>query len=250
MDAVALTDHGNLYGAVAFYEACRKKGIKPILGIEAYVAPDIKTETSDRRYKETQGVADGGFHLVLLARNETGWRNLVKLSSDSFIEGFYYKPRMDKETLRQWSEGLIAINGHLGSSLAYHLRRHIETGADSDYERARQEAEWHRRTFPDDEQGEPCFYLELQRHDTPEQDQVNEQILRLAAELDCRWYATTTPHFLTAADWDSHDTLICVSTGKSKQEENRLHYPKELYVKSPEQMVGRFGRSRDGRGRS
>ena len=240
MDAVALTDHGNLYGAVAFYEACRKKGVKPILGIEAYVAPDIKTETSDRRYKEAQGVSDGGFHLVLLARNEPGWRNLVKLSSDSFLEGFYYKPRMDKETLRQWNEGLIAINGHLGSSLAYHLRRHIETGADSDYERARLEAEWHLETFPADEHGEPCFYLELQRHDTPMQDEVNEQILRLARDLDLPLVCDNDSHFLTAGDWDSHDTLICVSTGKSKQDEDRLHYPKELYVKSPEQMAELF----------
>ncbi len=240
MDAVALTDHGNLYGSVAFYEACRKKGIKPILGIEAYVAPDIKTKTSDRRYKESQGVADGGFHLVLLARNETGWRNLVKLSSDSFLEGFYYKPRMDKETLRQWNEGLIAINGHLGSSLAYHLRRRLETGADVHWDDARREAEWHRQTFPDDEHGEPCFYLELQRHDTPEQDQVNEQILRLAEELDLPLVCDNDSHFLTAEDWDSHDTLICVSTGKNKQDEDRLHYPKELYVKSPEQMAQLF----------
>ncbi len=240
MDAVALTDHGNLFGAVAFYQACRKRDIKPILGIEAYVAPDIKTETSDRRYKESQGVADGGFHLVLLARNETGWRNLVKLSSDSFLEGFYYKPRMDKETLRQWNEGLIAINGHLGSSLAYHLRRHIETGADSHWERAREEAEWHRQTFACDEHGEPCFYLELQRHDTPEQDKVNEQILRLAGELDLPLVCDNDSHFLTAEDWDSHDTLICVSTGKNKQDEDRLHYPKELYVKSPEQMAALF----------
>ena len=241
MDAVALTDHGNLFGAVAFYQACRKKGIKPILGIEAYIAPDIKTETSDRRYKESQGVADGGFHLVLLARNETGWRNLVKLSSDSYVEGFYYKPRMDKtQTLPQWNEGLIAINGHLGSSLAYHLRRYIETGADTHWARARQEAEWHRETFPDDEHGEPCFYLELQRHDTPEQDKVNEQILRLAAELDLPLVCDNDSHFLTADDWDSHDTLICVSTGKSKTDEDRLHYPKELYVKSPEQMAELF----------
>ena len=240
MDAVALTDHGNLYGSVAFYEACRKKGIKPILGIEAYVAPDIKTETSDRRYKESQGVADGGFHLVLLARNETGWRNLVKLSSDSFLEGFYYKPRMDKETLRQWNEGLIAINGHLGSSLAYHLRRHLETGAGVHWDDARREAEWHRDTFPADEHGEPCFYLELQRHDTPEQHRVNEQILRLAGELDLPLVCDNDSHFLTAGDWDSHDTLICVSTGKNKQDEDRLHYPKELYVKSPEQMVDLF----------
>ncbi len=240
MDAVALTDHGNLYGSVAFYQACCEKGIKPILGIEAYVAPDVRTTTSDRRYKETQGVADGGFHLVLLARNETGWRNLVKLSSDSYLEGFYYKPRTDKATLRTWNQGLIAINGHLGSSIAYHLRRHVETGADSDYERARREAEWHRDTFPDDEHGEPCFYLELQRHDTREQDEVNERILRLAEELDLPLVCDNDSHFLTAEDWDSHDTLICVSTGKTKQEQDRLHYPKELYVKSPEQMLELF----------
>ncbi|MYF95768.1 MAG: PHP domain-containing protein, partial [Holophagales bacterium] len=203
MDAVALTDHGNLFGAVAFYEACREKGVKPILGIEAYVAPDIRTETSDRRFKETEGVADGGFHLVLLARNEAGWRNLVKLSSDSYVEGFYYKPRMDKDTLEQWNEGLIAINGHLGSSLAYHLRKHIENGGDDHYERARQEAEWHRRTFPADEDGEPCFFLELQRHDTPEQEEVNEQILRLAADLALPVVCDNASHFLTAGAWDS-----------------------------------------------
>ncbi len=240
MDAVALTDHGNLFGAVAFYRACREKGVKPILGVEAYVAPDVRTATSDRRFKETHGVADGGFHLVLLARNEEGWRNLVKLSSDSYVEGFYYKPRMDKGTLEQWNEGLIAINGHLGSSLAYHLRRHIGSGSDDDYERARQEAEWHRRTFADDEDGQPCFYLELQRHDTPEQEGVNEQILRLASDLDLPLVCDNDAHFLTAEDWDSHDTLICVSTGKSKQEQDRLHYPKELYVKSPEQMAELF----------
>jgi DNA polymerase-3 subunit alpha len=243
MDAVALTDHGNLFGAVAFYEACRKKGVKPILGIEAYVAPDIRTETSDRRHKETQGVADGGFHLVLLARNETGWRNLVQLSSDSYTEGFYYKPRMDKEeTLPRWSEGLIAINGHLGSSLAYHLRKHIETGNDEHYDRAKEEARWHLKTFPADETGEPCFYLELQSHETPEQDEVNEQILRLASDLDLPIVCDNDAHFLTAEDWNSHDTLICVSTGKSKDQEDRLHYPRELYVKSPEQMAELFDR--------
>ena len=242
MNAVALTDHGNLFGAVAFYEACRKKDIKPILGIEAYVAPDIETETSDRRHKETHGVADGGFHLVLLARNQAGWRNLVKLSSDSYIEGFYYKPRMDKGTLERWNEGLIAINGHLGSSIAHHLRKHIETGGDEHYERARREAEWHRETFPADENGEPCFHLELQSHETPEQEEVNEQILRLAADLDLPIVCDNDAHFLRAEDWNSHDTLICVSTGKSKEQEDRLHYPKELYVKSPEQMAELFDR--------
>ena len=116
MDAVALTDHGNLFGAVAFYEACRKKGIKPILGIEAYVAPDVNTETSDRRHKETQGVADGGFHLVLLARNEAGWRNLVKLSSDSYVEGQQDRRR--------------GVDRHRGADLVerYPVEQHLHVG--------------------------------------------------------------------------------------------------------------------------
>ncbi len=241
MDAVALTDHGNLFGAVAFYRACQKRDIKPILGIEAYVAPDIHTEVSDRRLKETHGVADGGFHLVLLARNQAGWRNLVRLSTDSYIEGFYYRPRMDKGTIAQWNEGLIAINGHMGSSLAYHLQKDLEDSKAGHWERARAEALWHLETFPADEDGEPCFYLELQRHETDGQDELNEQILRLADELDLPAVCDNDAHFLTAEDWDSHDTLICVSTGKSKKDEDRLHYPKDLYVRSPEQMAELFG---------
>ena len=114
MDAVAVTDHGNLFGAVEFYNAAKKEGIKPILGLEAYVAPELEGRPSDRRNREHSGTADGGFHLVLLAENQTGWSNLRKLSSDSFLEGFYYKPRMDNSTLTRWSDGLIAINGAPG----------------------------------------------------------------------------------------------------------------------------------------
>ncbi len=130
MDAVAVTDHGNLHGAVELYTKATAAGVKPILGIEAYVA------TADRRDRATTGIADGGFHLVLLAENDTGWANLVKLSSDAFINGFYYKPRMDKETLTRWSEGLIAINGHLGSSVAYHLSQCGATGNEAHFEAA------------------------------------------------------------------------------------------------------------------
>lgn len=121
MDAVAVTDHGNLHGAVEFYNLAKAQDIKPILGIEAYVAPDLGGKPSDRTNREHTGVADGGFHLVLLAENMTGWQNLLKLSSDAFLTGFYYKPRMDKTTLAQWGDGLIAINGHLGSSIAHWL---------------------------------------------------------------------------------------------------------------------------------
>ncbi|MEM9296686.1 MAG: PHP domain-containing protein, partial [Planctomycetota bacterium] len=121
MHAVAVTDHGNLFGAADFYKRAKAEGVKPILGIEAYVAPDVNGRTSDRTDRTYTGVSDGGFHLVLLAENQTGWANLMKLSSDAYLNGFYFKPRMDKGTLEQWSEGLIAINGHLGSSIAYHL---------------------------------------------------------------------------------------------------------------------------------
>ena len=240
MESVALTDHGNLFGAVDFYTTCKEHDVKPILGIEAYVAPDIKTETSDRTLKEQQGVADGGFHLVLLAQNQAGWQNLLKLSSDSFVEGFYYRPRMDKSTLQQWNEGLIAINGHLGSSIAYHLRRYEETGSQTHYDAARAEAWWHAEVFGPDAEGKPRFYLELQRHQTEEQDQVNRHILRLAEELDLPLVCDNDAHFLRAKDWDSHDTLVCVSTGKLKGDDKRLHYPKDLYVKGPEAMTELF----------
>ncbi|MEM6704382.1 MAG: DNA polymerase III subunit alpha [Acidobacteriota bacterium] len=240
MDAVALTDHGNLFGAVHFYQECKKNDIKPILGIEAYVAPDVVTETSDRRHKEQSGVADGGFHLVLLAQNETGWRNLLKLTSDSYVEGFYYRPRMDKTTLQEWNEGLIAINGHLGSSIAYQMLKFEETGNEEYYEKARTEAAWHAEIFGPDAEGKPRFYLELQRHETEEQDAVNQHVLRLAEDLGLPLVCDNDAHFLRAKDWDAHDTLVCVSTGKSKTDERRMHYPKELYVKGPEAMAELF----------
>ena len=146
MDAVALTDHGNLHGAVEFYRAAKKAGVKPILGIEAYVA------TGDRKDR-TPGTPGSGIsnatnhHLVLLAENRTGWTNLLKLSSDSFINGFYYKPRMDRSTLAEYSSGLIAINGHLGSSIAHHLVQYVQRDNEADYQKAVEEARWHADTF-------------------------------------------------------------------------------------------------------
>ena len=240
MTSCAITDHGNLFGAVAFYKACKANDIKPILGIEAYVAPDINGQVSDRCNKEFTGVSDGGFHLVLLAENNTGWQNLLKLSSDAYIEGFYFKPRMDKQTLAEWSQGIIAINGHLGSSLAHHLTNFERTGHEEHFERARAEAIWHRDTFGTNEQGEPCFYLEVQSHGVPEQDAINPHIYRLSEETGIPVVCDNDAHFMTAEDWDAHDTLICVSMGKLKEDEDRLHYPKELYVKSPQQMWERF----------
>jgi DNA polymerase III subunit alpha len=234
MDAVAVTDHGNLFGAVQFYNAAKDAGIKPILGIEAYVAPKSRT------FKETTGVADGGFHLVMLAENNQGWSNLLKLSSDAFINGFYYKPRMDKETITKWADGIIAINGHLGSSLAHILLRYQATKDAKVWQEAIDEARWHEATFKPNEKGEPRFFLELQKHAIPEQEALNEYILKLAKETGIPVVCDNDSHYLMEDDWDAHDTLCCISTGKLKSDTARLHYSKDLYVKSADQMSELF----------
>jgi DNA polymerase-3 subunit alpha len=241
MDAVAITDHGNLHGAIQFYTKARAAGIKPILGIEAYVAH------RDRRDRTYTGEKDGGDHLVLLAENQTGWANLLKLSSDAFVHGFYYKPRMDKTTLAQWHEGLIAINGHLGSSLARHLVEYAKTQDPGRWAAAIDEARWHAETFGVNAHGQPCFFVELQRH-INEQEVINPLLVRLAGELDLPLVCDNDAHFLLAEDHDAHDSLICISTGKVKTDEQRMKYPPDLYVKSPEQMIERFAGYLDGAG--
>jgi len=245
MPAVAVTDHGNLHAAVKFFEKARAAGIKPILGVEAYVAP------GDRRDRTHTGVADGGFHLVLLAENQTGWHNLMYLCSQAYLTGFYYKPRMDRALLESHGEGLIAINGHLGSELAFHLTQYEATGEQLHWEHALDVARWHRKVFApvapaDPEQWRalgaldrdghlPRFYVELQHH-VPEQNAINRHLVRLARELDLPLVCDNDSHFLRAEDHDAHDTLICISMGKNKWDPDRLRYTPELYVKSPEQM--------------
>ena len=234
MSAVALTDHGNLFGAVEFYTKAKDAGIQPILGIEAYVA------SGDRRDRTYTGLGDGGFHLVLLAQDNTGWQNLLKLSSDSFINGFYYKPRMDKTTLAQWSSGLIAINGHLGSSLAHHLQRYERTKDESDFAQALEEARWHVEAFTPVSPDEPRFFIELQRNGVSAQEAINPHLQRLAAELRLPLVCDNDAHFLTEQDHDAHDTLCCISMAKSKADTQRLKYPREVYVKTSQQMAELF----------
>ena len=233
MDSVAVTDHGNLFGALEFYMAAKEVGIKPILGIEAYVAP------GDRRDRTHTGVADGGFHLVLLAQDLDGWRNLLKLSSDAFINGFYYKPRMDKTTLAEFNRGLIAINGHLGSSIAFHLEQFVRTNQQKHWEAAVEEAKWHAETFGPDASGEPRFYIELQRH-VDDQERINPLLKKIAKKLGLPLVCDNDAHFLRKEDHDSHDTLCCISMGKTKDVPDRIRYPEGLYVKSPEEMHALF----------
>ncbi|MEC9372912.1 MAG: PHP domain-containing protein, partial [Planctomycetota bacterium] len=228
MDAVAVTDHGNLFGALAFYQEAKKQGIRPILGCEAYVAPRSR---SDRTHT---GVMDGGYHLVLLAETIDGWRNLLYLASEAYLTGFYYKPRMDREILETHADGLIAINGHLGSELAFHLMKYEQSGDESHWKDAIDVAKWHQKIFKPGPKG-PRFYVELQHH-IPEQNAINPHLIRLAREMNLPLVATNDAHFLREEDHDAHDTLICISTGKLKTDADRLKYPFDVYVKSPEQM--------------
>ena len=233
MDAVAITDHGNLHAAIEFHDHARREGVKPILGIEAYVAPGDRTDRS------RTDMTHGGFHLVLLAENMVGWRNLMKLSSDAFINGFYYKPRTDKSMLAEHGEGLIAINGHLGSSLAYYLGLYEKSGSQEHWLQAVEEAKWHQEVFGVNESGEPRFYIELQRH-IDEQEAINPHLVRLAEEIGAPLVVDNDAHFLLAEDHDVHDTLCCISMAKNKSDENRFHYPPQLYVKSPQEMAAVF----------
>ncbi|MBX3372800.1 MAG: DNA polymerase III subunit alpha [Phycisphaeraceae bacterium] len=234
MDAVAITDHGNLHGCMELHEKARKAGIRPILGIEAYVA------IGDRRERRQTGIADGGFHLVLLAETMTGWRHLLRISSDAFLNGFYYKPRTDRSMLERWSEGLIAINGHLGSSIAHHLLQFVQTGNPLHRAAAVEEARWHAATFRPNGRGEPRFYIELQRHGVREQHDINPHLVALARELDLPIVCDNDAHFLRREDHDAHDSLCCISMGRIKTDPGRLRYDTELFVKSPEEMEALF----------
>ena len=182
MDSVAVTDHGNLYGAAEFQKKAARMGIKSILGIEAYVAPRCRSER-----KKQPGDPYHGHHLVLLAETDEGWSNLVKLSSKAFTEGFYGVARMDKELLGTWRGGLIAINGHLGSSLASLALRYHQSRESSDWDALVEEAKWHAEIFGVNADGEPCFFIELQRHSVQDQLDINPHL------INCLLYTSPSP---------------------------------------------------------
>src|SRR6478752_6579903 len=216
MDSLAITDHGCMFGVVEFFNECKKEGIKPILGMEAYIAP------GDRRERSGQP-GETAYHLLLLAEDLEGYKNLIKLSSLAYREGFYYKPRIDKEILREYSKGLIGTSACLGGEVASSFLKR-------DMKHARAAAETYLDIFPQDH-----FFIEVQKH-IKEQDQVNPELADLAKKLGVGLVATNDVHFLTKDDHFAHDVLCCISMGRLVSEENRLIYPKELYLKSPAEM--------------
>ena len=223
MNSAAITDHGVMYGVIDFYREARAQGIKPILGCEVYVAPNSRFD------REVTGGDDRYYHLVLLAENNEGYANLMKIVSKGFVEGYYYRPRVDKELLRQYHTGIIALS----ACLAGEVQRYIVKGL---YDEAKKTALEYRDIF-----GEENYFLELQDHGLPDQMLVNQQLLKMSEETGIGLVATNDVHYTYAEDAVPHDILLCIQTGKKLADENRMRYEGgQYYVKSPEEMEKLF----------
>jgi len=221
MSATAITDHGNMFGVVPFYLKGVENGIKPIIGSEMYVAPKSRLEKSG----PIKAGEEPFFHLILLVENADGYKNLIKLSTDGYLEGFYYRPRIDKELLRQHSKGLIALSGCLRGEIASHILRG-EVNKAEQYAREYQEI-----------LGKDNFFLELQDHGLKEEKQVNSELVRMSQHLGIPLVATNDCHYITQQDAFPHDVLICIQTGRTVQDKDRLKFANDqYYFKSPEEM--------------
>ena len=223
MDSMAITDHGVMYGVIDFYRAAREVGIKPIIGCEVYVAPGSRFD------RENTNGEDRYYHLVLLAENDTGYHNLMKIVSKGFVDGFYYKPRVDYEVLETYHEGVIALS----ACLAGEVQRYLARGM---YEEACRSARHYEQIF-----GKGNFFLELQDHGIPTQKTVNQGLMRMSRELSMDLVATNDIHYILAEDAAPHDILLCIQTGKKVSDENRMRYEGgQYYVKSEEEMRALF----------
>ena len=221
MKAIALTDHGVMYGAVDFYKECKKNDIKPIIGCEVYVAPRT-------RFDKEAGIDNSYNHLILLAKNKVGYQNLSKLVSLSFIEGYYYKPRIDLEILEKYSEGLICLSACLAGSLSQAIIH-------DDMEKAEEIALWHKKVFGED------YYIEIQHNGLRQQIMVNQKLIELARKLNIPLAATNDAHYTYKEDAYYHEVLLCIQTGKRMSDEDRMKFEtEEFYIKSPEEMSEYF----------
>ncbi len=221
MKAMAITDHGVMYGVIDFYKACKKEGIKPIIGCEVYVAPRT-------RFDKEPNIDNKYNHLILLAKDNEGYKNLSKLVSIGFTEGYYYKPRIDLEVLEKYSKGLICLSACLAGSVNQAL-------LNGQNEKAEEIALWHKRVFGED------YYIEIQNNGVPEQVLANQKLVQLARKLEIPLVATNDAHYLKKEDAYNHEILLCIQTGKRMSDEDRMRFESdELYVKSPEEMSEYF----------
>lgn len=221
MDSIAITDHGSMFGVVQFYQEARKQGIKPILGSEVYVAMGSHLDKEPKDKSQ--------YHLVLLAENNQGYENLMKIVSEGYVNGFYYKPRVDHKLLAQYSDGIICLSACLGGEVQQFI-------LDNNLDKAREVAGKYKEIF-----GEDGFFLELQDHGIPEQKTVNRELVKLSQDLGIKLVATNDVHYLRKEDARVHDVLLCVQTGKTIVDEDRMKFPtEEFYLKSKEEMEGLF----------
>ncbi len=219
--AVAITDHGNMYGVIDFYKAAKAADVQPIIGCEVYVA----TRT---RFDRQAKLDDSQYHLVLLAKDHTGYQNLIKLVSKGFLEGFYYRPRVDLELLKLYHEGLIALSACLSGEIPTLL-------SSGQYEQAKQLALCYREIYGADD-----FYLELQDHGLPEQRPVNEGLVRIHQETGIKLVVSNDTHYVEAEDYQAHDALLCIQTGKTVHEQNRMRFVPEFHLKSADELMDRL----------
>ncbi|MER3422293.1 MAG: DNA polymerase III subunit alpha, partial [Nitrospiraceae bacterium] len=224
MPAVAMTDHGNMFGAVEFYQKAQAGGVKPIIGCEAYMAP------GSRKSRDGGALANNDYyHLILLATNRTGYQNLIKLVSKAYLEGFYYKPRMDKELLQQHHEGLIALSGCLSGEVPYLIGQ-------KDVEGAMKVAGEYREIF-----GKDHYYLEVQANGLEHQRIANRGLVEIHKKLGIPLAGTNDCHYLKKEDARPHDVMLCLQTGKTLNDPNRMRFDTDqLYVKSPTEMAAEF----------
>ena len=228
MDSLAITDHGVMYGVIDFYRAAKEAGIKPVIGCEVYVAPGSRFD------RENVNGEDRYYHLVLLAENDTGYHNLMKIVSKGFVDGFYYKPRVDMEVLETYHEGIIALSACLAGEVPRYLARGL-------YEEAKKAAVKYRDIF-----GENNYFLELQDHGIPAQRTVNQGLVRMSQELNIPLVATNDSHYTFKEDAVPHDLLLCIQTGKKVTDENRMRYEGgQYYLKSEEEMAAVFPYARE-----
>src|SRR3989338_611089 len=226
MPACAITDHGNMFGAIEFYDIAMKNGIKPIIGSEVYIAPDSRFE------KSSHGIHEASFHLILLAKNETGYKNLMKLVSIGFLEGFYYRPRIDKDLLVKYKDGLICTSSCLKGEIP-HL---IQT---NQLDQARKVIDEYKNIF-----GKENFYLEIQDNLIPEQERVNQELIKLAGEMNIDLVATNDVHYLEKEHSKAHEILLCIQTQNTIEDPNRMRFQTdEFYFKSEEEIKRTFGDS-------
>ncbi|ACH93519.1 DNA polymerase III subunit alpha [Borrelia duttonii] len=222
MSHIALTDHGNLFGAIKFYREAKKAGIKPIVGIEAYMSNTLK------HIKKNDEFGKPYYHLILLAKNEQGYKNLLKLTSVSYLEGFYYRPRMDRDDLAKYSEGLICMSACIGGIIPQLI-------LSNRFDDAKNEILWFKNTFGDD------FYLELQRHGIKQQDIVNEKLIAYSKELDVQLSVSNDSHYVNKEDATAQDIIVCIGTGAKRSDSGRFKMETdEFYLKSPEEMCELF----------